>query len=195
MEERKELPISLLYFFFVLFCFKTVLYSPGRLWTMKFKMTEVFIFWYKISLCSPGCPRSCSVDKAGLKLRSASLCLPGLGIKACVTMYNLDDGTPASNFQVLGLEMCVTCLAPKCWIRGVCNLPSSQVLGLQVCATYLAGLLVTRILFIRQAPLCSYGWPWMRDLHGSLTCSVGTEGMSHCTHLLFSGLYILFLIL
>jgi hypothetical protein len=43
-----------------------------------------FWFWFldKVSLCSPGCPGTCSVDQAGLKLkRSTCLCLPSAGIK------------------------------------------------------------------------------------------------------------------
>jgi hypothetical protein len=36
----------------------------------------------RVSLCSPGCPGTHSVDQAGLELRkSACLCLPSAGIK------------------------------------------------------------------------------------------------------------------
>jgi hypothetical protein len=45
-----------------------------------------FVFRDRVSLCSPGCPGTHSVDQAGLKLRdppaSASRVL---GLKACVT--------------------------------------------------------------------------------------------------------------
>jgi hypothetical protein len=49
-----------------------------------------FCFWFfqdRVSLCSPGCPGTHSVDQAGLKLRN----LPAsaswmLGLKACATM-------------------------------------------------------------------------------------------------------------
>jgi hypothetical protein len=49
----------------------------------------VFLFWFfrdRVSLCSPGCPRTHSVDQAGLELRnpSASASLV-LGLKACAT--------------------------------------------------------------------------------------------------------------
>jgi hypothetical protein len=46
-----------------------------------------FFFQDRVSLCSPGCPGTHSVDQAGLKLRN----LPAsaskvLGLKACATM-------------------------------------------------------------------------------------------------------------
>jgi hypothetical protein len=50
-----------------------------------------FGFWFlvfrdRVSLCSPGCPGTHSVDQAGLKLRNS----------------------PASSSQVLGLKVCAT---------------------------------------------------------------------------------------
>ena len=39
------------------------------------------VFQDRVSLCSPGCPRTHSVDQAGLELRSACLYLPKAGIK------------------------------------------------------------------------------------------------------------------
>ncbi|GAB1296499.1 Eukaryotic translation initiation factor 4E type 1B [Apodemus speciosus] len=38
-----------------------------------------------VSLYSPGCPGTHSVDHAGLELKSACLCLPSAGIKGCTT--------------------------------------------------------------------------------------------------------------
>jgi hypothetical protein len=47
-------------------------------------MADVFFFFFqdRVSLCSPGCPGTHSIDQAGLELRSL----------------------PASAFQVLGLK-------------------------------------------------------------------------------------------
>jgi hypothetical protein len=45
-----------------------------------------FVFWDRVSLCSPGCPRTHSVDQAGLELRNP----------------------PASASRVLGLKVCAT---------------------------------------------------------------------------------------
>jgi hypothetical protein len=41
----------------------------------------VLVFWDKISLCSPGCLGTHSVDQAGLELRNSPVCLPSAGIK------------------------------------------------------------------------------------------------------------------
>jgi hypothetical protein len=58
---------------------------------------EVVVFLDRVSLYSPDCPGTCSVDQAGFKLRhqptSASQVL---GLKACAT--------------TAGLYMCVCCL-------------------------------------------------------------------------------------
>jgi hypothetical protein len=53
------------------------------------KLINLFIFGFfqdRVSLCSPGCPGTHSVDQAGLKLRNS----------------------PASTSQVLGLQACAT---------------------------------------------------------------------------------------
>ena len=44
------------------------------------------LFFENISLCSPGCPGTHSVDKAGLNL-SAYLCLPSAEIKGAYQGY------------------------------------------------------------------------------------------------------------
>jgi hypothetical protein len=51
----------------------------------------VLFFWDRVSLCSPGCPGTHSVDQAGLELRNL----------------------PASASQVLGLKACATRPARK----------------------------------------------------------------------------------
>jgi hypothetical protein len=50
-----------------------------------------FFFWDRISLCSPGCPGTHSVDQAGLELRNPPASASQvLGLKACTTtpIYN-----------------------------------------------------------------------------------------------------------
>jgi hypothetical protein len=57
-----------LVFFFLLFCF------------------VLFVF-DRVSLCSPGCPETCSVDQAGFELRDLpAFASPVLGMKACTTL-------------------------------------------------------------------------------------------------------------
>ena len=46
---------------------------------------RVYGFGSRISLCSSDCPRTHSVDQAGLELRSTCLCLPSAGIKGVAT--------------------------------------------------------------------------------------------------------------
>jgi hypothetical protein len=46
----------------------------------------VFVFRDRVSLCSPGCPGTHSVDQAGLELRNLPASASGvLGLKACAT--------------------------------------------------------------------------------------------------------------
>jgi hypothetical protein len=53
-----------------------------------------FVFQDRVSLCSPGCPGTHSVDQAGLKLRNPSASASQvLGLKACTT-----TARPASAF-------------------------------------------------------------------------------------------------
>jgi hypothetical protein len=53
------------------------------------------LFWDRVSLCSPGCPETHSVDQAGLKLRNP----------------------PASASQVLGLKACATTARPSSYLK------------------------------------------------------------------------------
>jgi hypothetical protein len=55
-------PLEVLYLFYFLFIY-------------------FLVFRDRVSLCSPGCPGTHSVDQAGLELRSACLYLPSAGIK------------------------------------------------------------------------------------------------------------------
>jgi hypothetical protein len=66
----------------------------GRTWAnQKFRTngkTLLFfflVFRVRVSLCSPGCPGTHSVDQAGLKLRNPPASVSRvLGLKACATM-------------------------------------------------------------------------------------------------------------
>ena len=40
-----------------------------------------WVFPYRVSLCSPGCSGTQSLEQAGLELRSACLCLPSVEVK------------------------------------------------------------------------------------------------------------------
>jgi hypothetical protein len=51
-----------------------------------------FFFWDRVSLYSPGCPRTHSVDQAGLQLRNLPISASQvLGLKVCATMPGYDD--------------------------------------------------------------------------------------------------------
>ena len=51
----------------------------------------VLVFGDRVSLCSPGCPGTHSVDQAGLKLRNLPVSASQvLGLKACTTTARLD---------------------------------------------------------------------------------------------------------
>ncbi|EDL12147.1 mCG145184, partial [Mus musculus] len=50
----------------------------------------LFVFRDRVSLCSPGCPGTHSVDQAGLELRNSSASASQvLGLKACATTPGL----------------------------------------------------------------------------------------------------------
>jgi hypothetical protein len=51
------------------------------------KLVTFFFLRDRVSLCSPGCPRTHSVDQAGLELRNPPASASQvLGLKACGTM-------------------------------------------------------------------------------------------------------------
>ena len=68
-------------------------------WTLRFLMVfgvyffiflfiflffySLFLFWGKVSLCSPGCPGTCSIDQAGLELRNPPACAGIKGVQHC----------------------------------------------------------------------------------------------------------------
>ena len=67
--------------------FDMFLDSVGKNFIEYFCINTFFFFLNRVSLYSPGCPETYSVDQAGLELRN----LPAsasqvLGIKACATM-------------------------------------------------------------------------------------------------------------
>ena len=48
------------------------------------------LFWDRVSLCSSGCPATCSLEKGGLKLRDPPISAPQvLGSKVCATIAKL----------------------------------------------------------------------------------------------------------
>jgi hypothetical protein len=55
------------------------------------------LFRDRVSLYSPGCPRTHSVDQAGLRNPPASASQV-LGLKACATMPSLEDTFKKTNF-------------------------------------------------------------------------------------------------
>jgi hypothetical protein len=79
-----------------------------------------FVFWDRVSLCSPGCPGTHFVDQAGLELRN----LPAsasrvLGLKACATM----PGKPVSSVDSKCLD------SSHIWILKSTPIKFSQVTG------------------------------------------------------------------
>jgi hypothetical protein len=55
-------------------------------WFFVFCLFVCFVFQDRISLCSPGCPGTHSVDQAGLELRNPPASASRvLGLKACAT--------------------------------------------------------------------------------------------------------------
>jgi hypothetical protein len=79
---ENDLEIRILFFFFLLFLFLFLLFC---------------FFWDRVSLCSPGCPGTHSVDQAGLELRnSPASASQVLGLKACATTARRNSDSPAS---------------------------------------------------------------------------------------------------
>jgi hypothetical protein len=73
----------------------------------------IYVFRDRVSLCSPGCPGTHSVDQAGLELRNS----------------------PASASQVLGLKACATTARLHVWILISFQLPALR-LQLQLQETF-----------------------------------------------------------
>ena len=62
------------------------------------------VFWDRVSLCSPGCPGTHSVDQAGLELRNPPACASRvLGLKACAI-------TPIWSSFFLSFRWSVNCI-------------------------------------------------------------------------------------
>jgi hypothetical protein len=67
-------------FVFVFFCF------------VLFLLLLFFVFRDRVSLCSPGCPGTHSVDQAGLELKNPPASASQvLGLKACATMLGKNE--------------------------------------------------------------------------------------------------------
>jgi hypothetical protein len=78
------------------------------LWELLLGVLCFVLFWFfrdRVSLCSPGCPGTHSIDQAGLELRK----LPAstsqvLGLKVCATTAWREFFT-STFIQVLGIEL------------------------------------------------------------------------------------------
>ena len=75
---------------------------------LQFAVCLIVCFWDWVSLCSPDCPGTSSIDQAGLKLRDPHLCLLNVGIKGmgypCLAYQSkaLSHWQPMPLSQVLG---------------------------------------------------------------------------------------------
>jgi hypothetical protein len=91
----KNYPLFLIFSGFFCFCFLGVFVC-------------LFVcFRDRVSLCSPGCPGTHSVDQAGLKLRNPpASASKGLGLKACATTTRLIFCVPCKTiFFIIGNKM------------------------------------------------------------------------------------------
>jgi hypothetical protein len=87
----------------------SVLVGVLLLWTDSIAKAALFVFlvfWERVSLYSPGCPGTHSVDQAGLELRN----LPAsasqvLGLKACATTARLKTALIRTTFHWDGLQV------------------------------------------------------------------------------------------
>jgi hypothetical protein len=75
-------------FWFLVFGFWFLVFG---FWFLVYGLVLVLVFQDRVSLCSPGCPGTRSVDHVGLKLRNP----------------------PTSASQVLGLKACATTAWPR----------------------------------------------------------------------------------
>jgi hypothetical protein len=70
------------------------------------------VFRDRVSLCSSGCPRTHSVDQAGLQLRNPPASASQvLGLKVCATNTQLSQQTFKDNFSVPLVILVVSFLA------------------------------------------------------------------------------------
>ena len=68
-----------------------VLTTPGLgLELSDLQSSSFFFFQDRVSLCSPGCPGTHSVDQAGLKLRNSPASASQVGLKGCATTPGCD---------------------------------------------------------------------------------------------------------
>jgi hypothetical protein len=69
----------------------------------------ILVFQDRVSLCSPDCPRTHSVDQAGFELRNPPASASGvLGLKACATTAQLQ----------LVLDQSIRISRANCWAEG-----------------------------------------------------------------------------
>jgi hypothetical protein len=76
--------------------------NPKR-WTRLLLFVCLFVFRNRVSLCSPGCPGTHSVDQAGLELRNLPVSASQeLGLKACATLLTNDNKYLTANIPETG---------------------------------------------------------------------------------------------
>ena len=80
-------PLTLIIIFFLFFSFLFFLFCFVFLFFFFCFVLFFLFFWHRVFLCSPGSPRTHSVDQAGLELRNlpASASQVVLGLKTCAT--------------------------------------------------------------------------------------------------------------
>jgi hypothetical protein len=105
----------------------TVGEKAGLLVTRALLSLKLFFFRDRVSLCSPGCPGTHSVDQAGLKLRNLPASASDsrvLGLKACAT-------TPGSPWNFLWwLYGAFPTSRPATGATGLRQSPSHQLISL-----------------------------------------------------------------
>jgi hypothetical protein len=69
---------------------------------LSFCLFLVLVFWDRVSLCSPGCPGTHSVDQAGLELRNPPASVSQvLGLKACATTARQNASFKSKTVDIL----------------------------------------------------------------------------------------------